>query len=215
MTFPRDCRTRIPLWQLSMIDLSHLKIGMKGSADLLVGPEHTAPRIGSGRVPVLATPVMINLIEAAALAAVEHLLPDGHQVSASISMSAISPPRRSECASTRRPNWSGSMAARSYFRSRPTTRRSRSGTARTSASSSMSRASTSASRRSWAPEQSLVDDVLRQSAQPCAFARRQPRRLFLAACYLSTPDRARGGDLHRARNSRRLRPAAARGHGAT
>jgi predicted thioesterase len=28
---------------------------------------------------VLATPVMINLIEAAALAAVEHLLPGGHQ----------------------------------------------------------------------------------------------------------------------------------------
>src|SRR6187549_4299715 len=62
-----------------MIDLSHLKIGVKGSADLLVGPEHTAPRIGSGRVPVLATPVMINLIEAAALAAVEQLLPAGHQ----------------------------------------------------------------------------------------------------------------------------------------
>src|ERR1700716_3903079 len=62
-----------------MIYLSHLKIGMTGSADLLVGPEHTAPRIGSGRVPVLATPVMINLIEAAALAAVEHLLPPGHQ----------------------------------------------------------------------------------------------------------------------------------------
>src|SRR3954470_17153095 len=62
-----------------MIDLSHLKIGMKGSADLLVGPEHTAPRIGSGRVSVLATPVMINLIEAAALAAVERLLPPGHQ----------------------------------------------------------------------------------------------------------------------------------------
>jgi fluoroacetyl-CoA thioesterase len=30
-------------------------------------------------VPVLATPVMINLIEAAALAAAEHLLPAGHQ----------------------------------------------------------------------------------------------------------------------------------------
>jgi fluoroacetyl-CoA thioesterase len=28
---------------------------------------------------VLATPVMINLIEAAALAAIEHLLPAGHQ----------------------------------------------------------------------------------------------------------------------------------------
>src|SRR6266853_1252483 len=72
-------RAQTPPWQLSMIDLSHLKIGIKGSADLLVGPEHTAPRIGSGRVPVLATPVMINLIEAAALAAVEHSLRQGHQ----------------------------------------------------------------------------------------------------------------------------------------
>jgi fluoroacetyl-CoA thioesterase len=62
-----------------MIDLSALQTGMKGSADLLVGVEHTAPRVGSGRVPVLATPVMINVIEAAALAAVEHLLPAGHQ----------------------------------------------------------------------------------------------------------------------------------------
>jgi hypothetical protein len=86
------------------------------------------------------------------------------RVSASISMSAISPPRRSECASARRPNWSGSTAARSYSRSRPTTRRSRSGAARTSASSSMSRASISASRRSWAPEQSVVYDVSGRSA---------------------------------------------------
>jgi fluoroacetyl-CoA thioesterase len=62
-----------------MVDLSPLKTGLKGRADLLVGVEHTAPSIGSGLVPVLATPVMINLIEAAALAAVEHLLPAGHQ----------------------------------------------------------------------------------------------------------------------------------------
>lgn len=61
------------------IDLSQLKVGLTGSADLLVGPEHTAPSIGSGLVPVLGTPVMINLIEAAALAAAEHLLPAGHQ----------------------------------------------------------------------------------------------------------------------------------------
>src|SRR2546430_15950658 len=46
---------------------------------MLVRKEHTAPRFGSGRVPVLATPVMINVIEAAALAAIEHLLPGGHQ----------------------------------------------------------------------------------------------------------------------------------------
>jgi predicted thioesterase len=62
-----------------MLDLSRLQRGMKGSAQLLVGIEHTAPKVGSGLVPVLATPVMINLIEAAALDAVERLLPDGHQ----------------------------------------------------------------------------------------------------------------------------------------
>jgi fluoroacetyl-CoA thioesterase len=53
--------------------------GAAGSAQLLVGEEHTAPRVGSGKVHVLATPVMINLIEAAALAAIEHLLPAGYQ----------------------------------------------------------------------------------------------------------------------------------------
>lgn len=53
--------------------------GLSGTAELLVGEEHTAPSIGSGKVRVLATPVMINLIEAAALAAVEHLLQAGYQ----------------------------------------------------------------------------------------------------------------------------------------
>jgi predicted thioesterase len=61
------------------LDLSAIQPGLTGASDLVVGPEHTAPRIGSGRIAVLATPVMINLIEAAALAAVEHLLPEGHQ----------------------------------------------------------------------------------------------------------------------------------------
>src|SRR4249920_2014499 len=53
--------------------------GLTGTAELIVGEEHTAPSIGSGKVRVLATPVMINLIEAAALAAIEHLLPAGYQ----------------------------------------------------------------------------------------------------------------------------------------
>lgn len=57
----------------------NIAAGQTGTADLVVADEHTAPRVGSGRIPVLATPVMINVIEAAALAAVEHLLPDGHQ----------------------------------------------------------------------------------------------------------------------------------------
>jgi len=56
-----------------------LKPGLVGHAELTVGEEHTAPRVGSGKVHVLATPVMINLFEAAALAACEHLLPPGHQ----------------------------------------------------------------------------------------------------------------------------------------
>lgn len=62
-----------------MIDLAVLHPGLTGTSTLRVAPEHTAPHVGSGRVAVLATPVMINVIEAAALNAVEHLLPEGHQ----------------------------------------------------------------------------------------------------------------------------------------
>jgi len=59
--------------------IAGIRPGMTGSAEIVVGPEHTAPFVGSGRIAVLATPVMINVIEAAALAAIEHLLPAGHQ----------------------------------------------------------------------------------------------------------------------------------------
>ena len=61
------------------MDLSRVTVGTTGSSEIVVGEEHTAPRVGSGRIHVLATPVMINVMEAAALAAVEHLLPPGHQ----------------------------------------------------------------------------------------------------------------------------------------
>ena len=56
-----------------------LQPGRVGTVTLIVAEEHTAPRIGSGRVRVLATPVMINLMEAAALDAAENLIPAGHQ----------------------------------------------------------------------------------------------------------------------------------------
>ena len=59
--------------------LGQIVPGLTGTAEIVVGAEHTAPFVGSGRIAVLATPVMINVIEAAALAAVEHLLPPGHQ----------------------------------------------------------------------------------------------------------------------------------------
>ena len=59
--------------------LAQIKPGLTGTTEIVVAHEHTAPFVGSGRIEVLATPVMINLFEAAALAAVEHLLPAGHQ----------------------------------------------------------------------------------------------------------------------------------------
>lgn len=49
----------------------NLKPGLIGTARLVVADEHTAPRVGSGMVHVLATPVMINLIEGR--------LPEGYQ----------------------------------------------------------------------------------------------------------------------------------------
>jgi len=56
-----------------------VEIGLVGQADMVVGTNDTAPRVGSGRIAVLATPVMINLIEEAALAAIESKLAPGTQ----------------------------------------------------------------------------------------------------------------------------------------
>ncbi|MSQ62856.1 MAG: thioesterase [Betaproteobacteria bacterium] len=61
------------------MDLDALKPGLTGRAELTVGEEHTAPRVGSGLVHVLATPVVINLFEAAALDAMDQYLPAGYQ----------------------------------------------------------------------------------------------------------------------------------------
>lgn len=59
--------------------MDKLSVGMTGTSRVIVAAEHTAARVGSGVIAVLATPIMINLIEAAALAACEHVLPAGHQ----------------------------------------------------------------------------------------------------------------------------------------
>ena len=58
---------------------AELKPGLRGSTEIVVGTRDTAPHVGSGKIKVLATPVMVNLMEAAALNAVEGLLPEGHQ----------------------------------------------------------------------------------------------------------------------------------------
>mgnify|MGYP003700581165 CR=1 FL=1 len=59
--------------------MDKIEPGLTGHAEMMVGTSDTAPRIGSGHIAVLATPKMISLIEEAALAAIEHLLPDGKQ----------------------------------------------------------------------------------------------------------------------------------------
>jgi len=46
---------------------------------MVVHEENTAQHLGSGNVAVLATPEMIRLMEKAAVAAVDHLLPDGYR----------------------------------------------------------------------------------------------------------------------------------------
>lgn len=62
------------------MQLDHLvRVGDSANQSLVVKDEHTAPHVGSGVAPVLATPVLVNLFEAAALAALEHRLPRGHQ----------------------------------------------------------------------------------------------------------------------------------------
>ena len=52
-------------------------IGMKGRAETQVVPENTAAAVGSGLVPVFATPYMIALMENAAVNAVQSALDSG------------------------------------------------------------------------------------------------------------------------------------------
>jgi len=56
-----------------------IKKGLKAVTEIVVGTRDTAHHIGSGRIKVLATPVMVMLLEEAALKAVEDLLAPGLQ----------------------------------------------------------------------------------------------------------------------------------------
>ena len=56
-----------------------IRPGLTGTAEIVVGTRDTAPHVGSGKIGVLATPIMVNLMEAAALQAVEKFMPPGHQ----------------------------------------------------------------------------------------------------------------------------------------
>ena len=61
------------------MNLDAMKPGLTASTEIMVGTRDTAPHVGSGKIKVLATPVLVMLLEEAALNAVEGLLPPGHQ----------------------------------------------------------------------------------------------------------------------------------------
>ncbi len=56
-----------------------LEGGLAAEASLVVGPDDTASRVGSGDVAVLATPVLLRLVEQAAVEAVRGALA-GNQI---------------------------------------------------------------------------------------------------------------------------------------
>src|SRR5581483_4299871 len=66
--------------------------GLRGSADMVVGEADTAAAVGSGDVPVLATPRLVALLEAAAVAALRGALDAGStSVGTGVEIDHISP----------------------------------------------------------------------------------------------------------------------------
>lgn len=67
-------------------------IGMSGKATLTVAAEDTAIAAGSGDIPVLATPRLIALMEAAACEALRgHLAPEQTSVGATVAIEHLRP----------------------------------------------------------------------------------------------------------------------------
>lgn len=62
-----------------------IDVGIKGESQTTVTPDVMARHLGSGGIDVYATPSMIALMEGAAVAAIDHLLPNG-QASVGISL---------------------------------------------------------------------------------------------------------------------------------
>jgi fluoroacetyl-CoA thioesterase len=62
-----------------MVDLSKLHVGLAGTASMLVTPERLAPLVGSGNVPVFASPMLVAVMEAAAVDCLADRLPADYQ----------------------------------------------------------------------------------------------------------------------------------------
>src|SRR5687768_14761028 len=58
------------------VEMDHL-IGVVGYASTIVGPENTAVTVGSGTLPVFASPSMAVLVEQAAVSALQPYMPLG------------------------------------------------------------------------------------------------------------------------------------------
>ena len=59
--------------------LQALQPGLKATVEIVVGTRDTATHVGSGKIGVLATPILVTLLEAAALEAVEEFMVPGQQ----------------------------------------------------------------------------------------------------------------------------------------
>ncbi len=62
-----------------MPSIEELIPGLAATVEIVVGTRDTAAHVGSGKIGVLATPIMVTLMETAALQAVERFLPPGRQ----------------------------------------------------------------------------------------------------------------------------------------
>ena len=54
-----------------------MEVGLRHTSTLIISEKHTAETLGSGDMPVLATPIMVALMENAAMLAVKDTLPEG------------------------------------------------------------------------------------------------------------------------------------------
>jgi len=82
--------------------MTELSPGLVGEASLVVEEKHTARHLGSGGINVLATPIMIALMEEAGRNAVEPRLEPGQlTVGAEINIKHLAPTPMGMCVTTR------------------------------------------------------------------------------------------------------------------
>lgn len=62
-----------------MTTIDEIKPGLHATVEIVVGTRDTAAHVGSGKIGVLATPILVTLLESAALQAVEQFMVTGQQ----------------------------------------------------------------------------------------------------------------------------------------